>query len=235
MWLPRPYAFTRRRAHLVAAHRRGPAPLPARGPAPYRLRARCERVGSLLKRSNKRSRPCPKAVRLPPTTGAACRVPGGHCGPRIAELERVRDRLDTCIGCGCLSLGVCRLLNPNDVAGAEGADHVGCLTSRTDAGALKGRHRWSSARTTGVPQHFGPPGLTPGTKVRASGTACNRAGTPGGRAPRKGSAPRTGVATTRSKISAPTSSNEPRLGGCARHRRPYRLTSAGKCPGWHRP
>ena len=39
---------------------------------------------------------------------------------RIAELERVRDRLDTCIGCGCLSLGVCRLLNPNDVAGAEG-------------------------------------------------------------------------------------------------------------------
>ncbi|MGO9658001.1 MAG: redox-sensitive transcriptional activator SoxR [Acidimicrobiales bacterium] len=39
---------------------------------------------------------------------------------RIAELERVRDRLDTCIGCGCLSLGVCRLLNPNDVARAEG-------------------------------------------------------------------------------------------------------------------
>ena len=39
---------------------------------------------------------------------------------RIAELERVRDRLDTCIGCGCLSLGVCRLLNPNDVAHAEG-------------------------------------------------------------------------------------------------------------------
>ena len=39
---------------------------------------------------------------------------------RIAELERVRDKLDTCIGCGCLSLRVCRLLNPNDIAGAEG-------------------------------------------------------------------------------------------------------------------
>jgi MerR family redox-sensitive transcriptional activator SoxR len=39
---------------------------------------------------------------------------------RIAELERVRDRLDTCIGCGCLSLAVCRLLNPDDVAAGEG-------------------------------------------------------------------------------------------------------------------
>lgn len=39
---------------------------------------------------------------------------------RIAELERVRDKLDTCIGCGCLSLRVCHLLNPNDIAGSEG-------------------------------------------------------------------------------------------------------------------
>jgi MerR family redox-sensitive transcriptional activator SoxR len=39
---------------------------------------------------------------------------------RIAELERVRDRLDTCIGCGCLSLRVCHLANPNDIAAAEG-------------------------------------------------------------------------------------------------------------------
>lgn len=39
---------------------------------------------------------------------------------RIAELERVRDRLDTCIGCGCLSLRACRLLNPDDVAAVEG-------------------------------------------------------------------------------------------------------------------
>ena len=39
---------------------------------------------------------------------------------RIAELQRVRDRLDTCIGCGCLSLRVCHLLNPHDVAAADG-------------------------------------------------------------------------------------------------------------------
>lgn len=39
---------------------------------------------------------------------------------RIAELERVRDKLDTCIGCGCLSLRVCHLLNPHDVAAAAG-------------------------------------------------------------------------------------------------------------------
>lgn len=39
---------------------------------------------------------------------------------RIKELERVRDKLDTCIGCGCLSLRVCHLANPNDLAAAEG-------------------------------------------------------------------------------------------------------------------
>lgn len=39
---------------------------------------------------------------------------------RIAVLERLRDRLDGCIGCGCLSLRFCRLVNPDDVAGARG-------------------------------------------------------------------------------------------------------------------
>jgi len=40
---------------------------------------------------------------------------------RIADLERVRDDLDGCIGCGCLSLQRCRLYNPQDVAGRAGA------------------------------------------------------------------------------------------------------------------
>jgi MerR family transcriptional regulator, redox-sensitive transcriptional activator SoxR len=40
---------------------------------------------------------------------------------RIAELERLRDGLTSCIGCGCLSLRVCRLYNPEDVAGEKGA------------------------------------------------------------------------------------------------------------------
>jgi MerR family redox-sensitive transcriptional activator SoxR len=39
---------------------------------------------------------------------------------RIAVLERLRDRLGGCIGCGCLSLGVCKLLNPDDVAAKRG-------------------------------------------------------------------------------------------------------------------
>jgi MerR family redox-sensitive transcriptional activator SoxR len=39
---------------------------------------------------------------------------------RIATLEAVRDRLTTCIGCGCLSLQTCRLLNPDDEAASLG-------------------------------------------------------------------------------------------------------------------
>jgi MerR family redox-sensitive transcriptional activator SoxR len=39
---------------------------------------------------------------------------------RIAMLERLRDRLSGCIGCGCLSLKVCQLANPGDEAGAIG-------------------------------------------------------------------------------------------------------------------
>ena len=39
---------------------------------------------------------------------------------RIAELERLRDGLAQCIGCGCLSLQHCRLANPEDRAGRAG-------------------------------------------------------------------------------------------------------------------
>ena len=39
---------------------------------------------------------------------------------RIALLERTRATLDTCIGCGCLSLRKCGLYNPGDRLGAEG-------------------------------------------------------------------------------------------------------------------
>ena len=40
---------------------------------------------------------------------------------RIAELERLKDSLTDCIGCGCLSLGRCQLANPGDRAAARGA------------------------------------------------------------------------------------------------------------------
>lgn len=39
---------------------------------------------------------------------------------RIAQLEAMRDNLDGCIGCGCLSLKHCRLYNPQDKAGEQG-------------------------------------------------------------------------------------------------------------------
>ena len=39
---------------------------------------------------------------------------------RIAELQRARDNLDGCIGCGCLSLKKCALYNPEDRLAAAG-------------------------------------------------------------------------------------------------------------------
>lgn len=40
---------------------------------------------------------------------------------QIAELEMLRDRLDGCIGCGCLSLDTCELYNRGDRAARRGA------------------------------------------------------------------------------------------------------------------
>ena len=39
---------------------------------------------------------------------------------RIATLQALRDRLTTCIGCGCLSIDRCSLLNPDDEAAVLG-------------------------------------------------------------------------------------------------------------------
>ena len=39
---------------------------------------------------------------------------------QIALLERLRDKLDGCIGCGCLSLRHCQLFNPDDQAAERG-------------------------------------------------------------------------------------------------------------------
>ena len=44
----------------------------------------------------------------------------GDIDTRIATLERLRDRLDGCIGCGCLSLESCALYNPDDALAARG-------------------------------------------------------------------------------------------------------------------
>jgi MerR family redox-sensitive transcriptional activator SoxR len=39
---------------------------------------------------------------------------------RIAQLRKLRDTLDDCIGCGCLSIDRCRLRNPYDKLAAKG-------------------------------------------------------------------------------------------------------------------
>jgi MerR family transcriptional regulator, redox-sensitive transcriptional activator SoxR len=39
---------------------------------------------------------------------------------QIAMLERLRDRLTGCIGCGCLSLKICKLYNPGDELAERG-------------------------------------------------------------------------------------------------------------------
>jgi hypothetical protein len=40
---------------------------------------------------------------------------------RIAQLTRLRDQLDDCIGCGCLSIEACKLRNPLDALAAQGS------------------------------------------------------------------------------------------------------------------
>ena len=43
---------------------------------------------------------------------------------QIRRLERLRDQLDSCIGCGCLSLSTCALNNPDDGLAARGPGAV---------------------------------------------------------------------------------------------------------------
>jgi MerR family redox-sensitive transcriptional activator SoxR len=60
----------------------------------------------------------------PPTARDWARLSRGwrdRLDEQIAALERLRDGLTSCIGCGCLSLTRCRLQNPHDVAAEEGA------------------------------------------------------------------------------------------------------------------
>lgn len=58
-----------------------------------------------------------------PTRADWERLSGGwrpRLDERIALLQRLRDDLSGCIGCGCLSLAVCPLYNPGDVLAAKG-------------------------------------------------------------------------------------------------------------------
>ena len=59
-----------------------------------------------------------------PTTadwGRLSRAWQSRLDQRIADLQRLRDELGECIGCGCLSLNACNLYNPGDRAAALGS------------------------------------------------------------------------------------------------------------------
>jgi MerR family transcriptional regulator, redox-sensitive transcriptional activator SoxR len=45
----------------------------------------------------------------------------GQLDARIAQLQRMREKLSRCIGCGCLSLKSCALHNPGDHVAATGS------------------------------------------------------------------------------------------------------------------
>lgn len=53
---------------------------------------------------------------------------------RVAQLTRLRDTLDDCIGCGCLSIDRCRLRNPADRLAAEGTGPRRLLVRRSAEG-----------------------------------------------------------------------------------------------------
>ena len=62
-----------------------------------------------------------------PTRGDWARISKAWRGRLDAEIDAlvaVRDGLTTCIGCGCLSLSTCRMLNPQDVAASGGPGAV---------------------------------------------------------------------------------------------------------------
>lgn len=62
-----------------------------------------------------------------PTTGDWNRISvswRSRLDEQIRRIELLRDRLDGCIGCGCLSLRTCSLLNPGDVVAERGPGPV---------------------------------------------------------------------------------------------------------------
>ena len=56
---------------------------------------------------------------------------------QIAALELLRERLDGCIGCGCLSLDTCELYNTRDRAGRRGTGARYLLGDPIEAGSIE--------------------------------------------------------------------------------------------------
>jgi MerR family transcriptional regulator, redox-sensitive transcriptional activator SoxR len=92
---------------------------------------------------------------LDEVAAALSRLPGGRTPTRadwtrlsrswrkrldgqIAALQALRDGLDSCIGCGCLSLRRCAFSNPHDIAAVNGPGAVYLPAQlRRDAGHIE--------------------------------------------------------------------------------------------------
>lgn len=62
-------------------------------------------------------------VSAAPTRGDWARLSAGwraELDERMAQLKKLRDTLDDCIGCGCLSIDRCKLRNPLDTLAENG-------------------------------------------------------------------------------------------------------------------
>lgn len=80
-----------------------------------------QRIGIPLKEIAEALEALPKA--RTPTTNDWKKLSTGwrtRLEQRILELTALRDRIDRCIGCGCLSMISCPLYNPDDILGAKG-------------------------------------------------------------------------------------------------------------------
>ncbi|MBY0279789.1 redox-sensitive transcriptional activator SoxR [Candidatus Binatia bacterium] len=67
---------------------------------------------------------------------------------QIATLQRLRDRLTSCIGCGCLSFKACALYNPSDAAARLGAGPRYLLGDAPEAATAVAARPAPSARKT---------------------------------------------------------------------------------------
>jgi MerR family transcriptional regulator, redox-sensitive transcriptional activator SoxR len=63
----------------------------------------------------------------------------GQLEARIDALVALRDKLDGCIGCGCLSLRACALYNPQDACAQQGSGRAHGLEDRALRRLVPGR------------------------------------------------------------------------------------------------
>ncbi len=110
-----------RGAHHEPPDARQPAALHARDAAAGRVRARVAARGHPARPDPRRARDAPWD-RTPTAKDWHRLSAGWHADldARIEQLTRLRDHLTDCIGCGCLSLRRCVLVNPHDALADEG-------------------------------------------------------------------------------------------------------------------